>query len=721
MSNFLLEIGTEELPAQFARSVITQLEELVTGDFHDSRLGFEEIRCSTTPRRILVFVKGVSEFSDDFVEERKGPPSTKALENGLPTKAAIGFANRYGISVDDLEARETPKGSFLFGKIVEKGESSFAVLSRLIPKWINKLQGNRFMYWGVGDMRFARPIRWLVSLIDEKELFIELIGTDPKVTSGSLSRGLRLNHNYVSIKSASSYHSDMREAGIVVDREQRVKIIKDLVQESSNELCVNADLTSNLLNELTDLVESPYLIRGEFDQCYLGLPPEVLSTVMKVHQRYIPLYVRNIEIDPLSLDARNVLSPYFLCVCNGLNKSNDLIKEGNQRVLKARFSDAQFFIDVDRSSSSLDRIEQLKKVTFVDGLGSLFDRVKRIEWLADVLIEHLNCSDINLDHLRRAAKLCKHDLVSNMVGEFPELQGIIGGKYLLAEGEPREVALAVLEQYLPRGQGDNLPASLLGSSLSILDRVELLLSIYAKGERPSGSSDPYALRRAANGVVQIIWEKQLKVNLFEMLSFSLDNWSNHFQAFTFDSKKIKEDIFEFFHQRIFNLLDESGYDLDLVHAVSGETISNRRILSDPSDVLKRVDLLTEMRKSNSLNLVQSVVNRASKLAEKTSLSLDILSASKIVDTSLFEKDSESSMLEVVNFLEPIAKSDSPERYQELANGLASSSKVLSEFFDGDQSVMVMTENLRIRENRLNLLGVLRNQAYIIADFNVINN
>ncbi len=721
MSNFLLELGTEELPAQFARSVIPQFEELVTRDLNQSRIRFEKISCSTTPRRICLFVKGLSEFSDDFVEQRKGPPATKAFDKGVPTKAAIGFANRYGISVDALEVRDTPKGSFVFGKIVENGEPSFDLLKGLIPKWINSIQGNRFMYWGVGDMRFARPIRWVVALMDDKELSLTLVGTDPEVKSSCLSRGLRLKHTDISIKSASSYHSIMKKAGVIVDRDERAKLIKDLVEESAAELRVTADLTSNLLDELTDLVEAPYLIRGKFDHSFLGLPAEVLSTVMKVHQRYIPLYAQNIDIDPLALDAKNLLSSYFLCVCNGLSKSSELVKEGNQRVLKARFSDAQFFIDVDRSLTSSDRIGQLNKVTFVDGLGSLYDRVKRIEWLVDVLVSHLNTSDNNLNHLRRAAQLSKHDLVSNMVGEFPELQGIIGGKYILAEGESREVALAVLEQYLPRGQGDDLPKSFSGSALAILDRIELLLSIYAKGERPSGSSDPYALRRAANGVLQIIWDQQWKVNLFEILSFSVDNWINHFQDFVFDTEKTKKDLFEFFHQRVFYLLDESGYDLDLVQAVAGETISHQRILSDPSDVIKRIDLLADMRKSKTLVLVQSVVNRASKLAAKSSLQLDILSASNIVDPSLFEKESENTMLEVVNFLEPIAKSSSAERYKDLAHGLTRSSKALSEFFDGDQSVMVMTENTKIRENRLNLLAVLRNQAQIIADFNFINN
>ncbi|AAP99875.1 MULTISPECIES: glycine--tRNA ligase subunit beta [Prochlorococcus] len=719
MSNFLLEIGTEELPADFARLAISQLEELVQNDLKQNRIQYELIRCSSTPRRIFVIVNNLASSSDDFVEERKGPPATKAFKNGCPTPAAEGFAKRYGLLVEDLEIRETVKGPFVFGKVVEKGGPSKDLLVDLIPNWINSIQGKRFMRWGSGDSRFSRPVRWLVALLDDNEIKVKLPDTDPEILSGRLSRGHRLVSNEILIESSGEYFEILRGAGVIVDREERLDLIKSLVEKSSLEVNATADLTSKLLNELTDLVELPYLIRGEFNESFLELPAEVLSTVMQVHQRYIPLYKNDDEVDPLALEAKGILTPFFLCICNGLPQSKDLIKEGNERVLKARFADAKFFINADRGLSSTSRTDQLKNVTFADGLGSLYDRVKRIEWLAELFIKTVNFPEGNSNFLRKASSLCKHDLVSHMVGEFPELQGIIGAKYLLAEGESREVALAVLEQYLPRGYADKLPESFVGSALALIERIELLLSIYSKGERPSGSSDPYALRRAGNGVLQIIWNKEWKINLLELLTISSSYWLKLFPSFKVDEENLLSDLLDFFHQRIVSLLEESSIDVDIIQAVAGETIPHERLLADPTDVFERVTLLQQMRTSKKLSAVQSVVNRASKLAEKGTLNTDVLSASNVVDPSLFESQSENSMLEVINSLEPIAISNSPDRYMKLAEGLAFGSKALAEFFDGEQSVMVMTTNKSIRENRLNLLSVLRNQAQLIADFNLI--
>ncbi len=720
MSDFLLEIGTEELPADFARLVISQLEQLVTNDFQQHRLKYGAIICSSTPRRIYLIVNGLASNSEDFVAEKKGPPSSKAFVNGSPTQAAVGFAKRCGISTDDLESRETDKGAFVFGRILEKGEPTFDLITRFVPKWINAFQGKRFMRWGEGEIRFARPIRWIVSLLDFREIKFKLPGTDPEIVSGCISRGHRLKESAISISSSKEYQDIMRSAGVIIDRVERANLIKNLVEQSSIDINAKPDLTSDLLNELTDLVEFPSLIRGEFQQDFLELPAEVLSTVMKVHQRYIPIYIKDSDIDPLALDAKNILAPCFFCISNGLPNSNDLIRDGNERVLKARFADAQFFVNADRSSSSAKRINQLKKVTFSEGLGSLYDRVMRIEWLADLFISKVDISSDNARFLKRSSYLCKHDLVSHMVGEFPELQGVIGAKYLLAEGEPREVALAVLEHYLPRGQGDVLPKSFTGSALALIERIELLLSIFAKGHRPSGSSDPYALRRTGNGVLQIIWNQKWKINLFDLLNSSINYWNELFPDFNFDSQELRKDLFDFFQMRIFSMLEEASFDLDLIHAVAGETTSHYRLLSDPTDVLKRISLLNELRESNTLELVHSVVNRASKLAEKGSLPLDVFSASNIVDPTLFEKNSETSMLDVVNSLEPICMSSSSNRYRSLVEGLSCSSKVLSEFFDGDESVMVMSENEAIRNNRLNLLSILRNQAHIIADFSLIN-
>jgi glycyl-tRNA synthetase beta chain len=480
------------------------------------------------------------------------------------------------------------------------------------------------------------------------------------------------------------------------------------------------DCPEALVDELTDLVEAPVMIEGTVDGHYLHLPAEVLSTVMRAHQRYVPLYRIGASLDPLALDAQASLLPRFLCIGNGLPEAKALVQRGNERVLKARLADAEFFVAADRSVASIDRRSQLARVTFAEGLGSLLDRVERLEWLTDVLLECLNLPEATADHARRAAHLCKHDLVSQMVGEFPELQGLIGGKYLLAEGEARSVALAVQEHYLPKGAGDGLPTSDAGAVVALAERLELLLSIYSKGERPTGSSDPYALRRSGNGIVQILRATGWQFDLVALLRRAASHWSGLLPHFQVDPAELALELAEFLRQRVVSLIEEDGVDGDLVQAVAGDPKGVDRILEDAADVSRRVDLLLELRRSGQLAAVQAVVTRAARLAEKGDLASQVLSARGVVDPALFEKDSEAAMLAVVNGLEPIATRRSAERYGELAQGLSLGAEALAAFFDGDQSVMVMVDEPAIRSNRLNLLGVLRNQAAVLADFSRIS-
>jgi glycyl-tRNA synthetase beta chain len=441
---------------------------------------------------------------------------------------------------------------------------------------------------------------------------------------------------------------------------------------------------------------------------------------MRAHQRYVPLYRQGAAQDPLALDARSSLLPRFLCIGNGLPEALDTVRRGNERVLKARLADAEFFVNADRAVPSIDRRDQLARVTFAAGLGSLLDRVERLEWLTDVLLEQLALPDATAAHARRAAHLCKHDLVSQMVGEFPELQGVMGGKYLLAEGEPREVALAVLEHYLPRGAGDDLPASDAGAVVALAERLELLLSIFAKGERPSGSSDPYALRRAGNGVLQILWAKGWRLDLLQFLERATAHWSTLLPDFKVDPQALAADLGDLLRQRVQSLLEEIGTDVDLVQAVAGESVALERLISDPSDARQRAELLMELRSSGALAAVQAVVTRAARLAEKGDLAASVLSAAGVVDAALFEKSSEAGMLEVINQLEPVATATGADRYNQLAQGLIAGTAALAAFFDGDQSVMVMADDAAIRANRLNLLSVLRNQASVLADFSRIS-
>jgi len=511
------------------------------------------------------------------------------------------------------------------------------------------------------------------------------------------------------------------EVGVHIDRIERRTLISELINTAGVEQKVTPDLSDDLLNELTDLVESPSVIKGHFDADYLELPAEVLSTVMRVHQRYVPLYLENASHDCLSLNAKKELLPKFLCISNGLYSASDSIRIGNERVLRARLADAEFFINSDLSISSMDRTKELANVTFAEGLGTLLDRVERIRWIASLLNKQLNYLRIDHKMVLRASYLCKHDLVTQIVGEFPELQGIMGGKYLLAEGESREVSLAVMEHYMPKRAGGELPKSEIGALLSLADKIELLLSIFAIGQRPTGSSDPYALRRAGNGILQILLDKGWKLDLINLLNESIDFWISLFPDIKIQKKRILDELSELFRQRFVSHLQDSGFDIDLVQSVAGETVAITRLLSDPGDALFRANLLQKMRNSGQLLEVQAVVVRASRLAQKLSFDSCLLNPSGVVDPGLFEKDCERNMLNILIKLEPIVNSKVLERYTLLAEGLAAGSEALSEFFDGDTSVMVMTDIKNIRINRLKLLAILCNQANVLADFNQINN
>ena len=437
---------------------------------------------------------------------------------------------------------------------------------------------------------------------------------------------------------------------------------------------------------------------------------------MQAHQRYIPLDVPDVEVDTLRLQAQSVLRPEFLLVSNGRAEASDQIVRGNERVLGARLADAESFLAVDRRDSSVGRREALHRVTFAEGLGSLRQRCERIERLAERLLQALALPKEIAAHASRAAHVCKHDLVSQMVGEFPELQGLMGGKYLLEEGEPREVALAVVEHYLPRGAGDALPGSDAGAVVALAERLELLLSIFAKGERPSGSSDPYALRRAGNGLLLILWDRRWRLDLPTFLEAAVAEWVSLFPDFAIEPVALLADLLQLLRQRVVSQLEEDGYEADLVQAVAGEGVTDARLLGDPMDVQERIQLLRALRHQGGLAAVQAVVQRAARLAEKGDLPGDTLTLDGVVDPDRFESVSEQGMFEVLKQLEPLA---AERRYQDLSEGLVKATPVLEAFFDGENSVMVMAEDEVLRRNRLNLLGVLRNQASVLARFELI--
>ena len=719
MSKYLLEIGTEELPAKFSHSVIKQINSLIEFEFDKKLIKFNNIICTSTPRRIVLFLDGLVDQADDKTVIRKGPKATSAFLNGVPTNAAIGFANSLGINIDDLEIRETEKGEFVFGTKIEKGESTRSSLSSIIPKVIKNLQGPRFMKWGYGSFKFSRPIRWIVSLYNDEILDFVFDECDPKISIGNKSKSHRLINKVIEIHSPDSYFELIAKSGVFVKREERKEKIVNLINHESQLVNLEPDLSDDLLNELTDLVESPNLITSNFDKQFLNLPVEVLSTVMKNHQRYIPLLKKGRTFSKLDLSSEKVISTNFFVLSNGLKESNNIISKGNEKVLRARFSDAKFFVESDKKVSSKERNEKLKTVSYLKGMGNVSQRVKRIEDTSEKILNYLNDQSLDSEKTKEAAKYCKNDLCSDIVYEFPELQGIMGGKYLRNEGFSKEICIAVAEHYLPGFYKDDLPSTKYGAIISISDKIETLISIFISGKRPSGSSDPYALRRSLNGVILIIWQFEFYLDLDNIFEELLEYWKISLPKLKFEKEKVLNDLIEFTNQRIVSHLDELSISKDLIKATCFIDSSSEKKIMNILDLKNRINTINQFKGNPNFSKIQKVISRVSKLAESGNLKTTIFSCKDYVNSDLFEKECENKVFEFIKELEEIIKLPNWNYYQ-LFKLFEINSKNLDELFDNDRGVLIMAENPEIRNNRLNLLGLVRNYSLKIADFTLFN-
>ena len=719
MSKYLLEIGTEELPAKFSHSVINQINSLIEFEFDKKLIKFNNIICTSTPRRIVLFLEGLVDQADDKTLIRKGPKATSAFLNGVPTNAAIGFANSLGINIDDLEIRQTEKGEFVFGTKIEKGESTRSSLSSIIPKVIKNLQGPRFMKWGCGSFKFSRPIRWVVSLYNNEILDFVFDECDPKISIGNKSKSHRLINKVIEIHSPDSYFELIAKSGVFVKREERKEKIVNLINHESQLVNLDPDLSDHLLNELTDLVESPNLITSNFDRGFLNLPVEVLSTVMKNHQRYIPLLKKDKTFSKLDLSSEKVISTNFFVLSNGLKESNYIISKGNEKVLRARFSDAKFFVESDKKVSSKERNEKLKSVSYLKGMGNVFQRVKRIEAISEKILNYLNDQSLDRKKVIEAAKYCKNDLCSEIVYEFPELQGIMGGKYLRNEGFSKEICIAVAEHYLPGFYKDDLPSTKYGAIVSISDKIETLISIFISGKRPSGSSDPYALRRNLNGVIITIWQFELDLDIENIFEELLEYWNISLPNLKFVKEKVLNDLIEFTNQRIISYLDELSISKDLIKAICFIETSTKKRIMNILDLKIRINTINQLKVKADFSEIQKVISRVSKLAQKGNLKTTIFSCNDYVNPDLFEKECETKVFKFIKELEEIVKLPNWDYFQ-LFNLFKTNSDNLNELFDNEKGVLIMAENPELKNNRLNLLGLVRNYSLKIADFTLFN-
>ncbi len=719
MSKYLLEIGTEELPAKFSHAVLDQFKSLIEFELDKKLIKYNDIVVTSTPRRLVLLIEGLVDFAEDKTIVRKGPKASSAFLNGSPTNAAFGFATSLGVDVSQLEIKNTEKGDFVFGKKVEKGQSTRISLSTIIPKVVKSLQGPRFMKWGAGNIKFSRPIRWIASLYNDEILDFKFDECDPKINISNKSKSHRLINEVFEIKHPDDFFELLKKNRVLVKRQERKEKIESLINQASKSLNLKPDISEGLLNELIDLVEWPDLISGKFSEEFLDLPLEVLSTVMKSHQRYIPLLLKNNSFSKLDLSSEKNISTNFFVISNGLEESNKNITKGNEKVLRARFSDAKFFVESDKKVASIERNEKLKSVSYLKGLGNIFQRVERIVEVSKKILKFLNDNSLEDKKIIEAAKYSKNDLCSEIVYEFPELQGLMGGKYLKNEGFSEDICLAVAEHYLPASHKDALPSTRYGAIISIADKIETLISIFISGKRPSGSSDPYALRRNLNGVIKIIWDYEFDLPLENLFNELIDFWEITFPNLNFSKEKVSNDLNEFLVQRIVSHLEEISLSKELIRAVcSFDEFSQKRILN-VVDLKNRIKSVVEFKEKETFVEIQKVISRASKLANNSNLSTDVLSTKDLVYTQLFEKDCEFKVFEFIRELENHF-STGYGSYLELLNLFEINVKTIEELFDNEKGVLVMSEDIKIRNNRLNLLSLIRNYSLKIADFTLLN-
>jgi glycyl-tRNA synthetase beta chain len=696
----LFEIGCEEIPAgmlpKAEEELRANIEKLLVAEslFHGVT-----VETFGAPRRLTAWVRGLPEKQVDVVNEVTGPPKSVAYDAvGAPTRAAQSFAEKQGLPLNKLYLAQTPKGEYLAAKQVKLGRTSAQILDENLPRVIHDLAWPRSMTWtGLEGARFIRPIRWIVALLDGKPLKISFGG----VAAGDLTQGHRfLGSGPIRVKSFADYEKRLRENGVIVrPAERRAKIEKELAAHAKRAgYRIHED--AELKRLVTYLNEYPSVIEGDFDPAFLNLPDEILITVMRDHQKYFAVEKRGGE-----------LAPHFLAVINLAKDSKGLVRAGHERVLRARFADAQFFWETDQKCRLADYLPKLERVSYESRLGSYRDKVERVRAIARWLTEQWFSSGILQAHVAEAdhaAELAKCDLATEMVREFTELQGIVGGLYARAQGEPEDVADAIYDHYRPVGLADPIPRNLTGCAVALADKLDSIAGCFAVGVLPTGSSDPYALRRAALGIVKIITEKKLPISLSMAVGAATKALLTHPPKRGVKPEQ-EAQIQEFILDRArFIFREKSGFAYDEVNAVF------RAGADDLVDAEKRLHALRAIRKSKNFEPLTVSFKRIRKILEKANLVSD---DSQRVHPDLFENQAEWVLFSAVR--EAAAKVQVEKRaghYQAALEVIAGLRKVVDRFFD---EVMVMADNPAVRKNRLELLAELLREFTTIADFSEI--
>ncbi|MGL6066164.1 MAG: glycine--tRNA ligase subunit beta [Cetobacterium sp.] len=680
----LFEIGMEELPARFLVQTLKEMKENLEGKLNDRRIKFEEIKTFGTPRRLIVLVQGLSESQLDLDMLNMGPAKQVAFgENGEISRAGLGFAKSQGVEATDLEIIETPKGEYIAVRKFMKGDSTKNLLSELLKELVVEINFPRSMKWGEKKLRFARPIQWFLALINEDVVSFEIEG----IKSGRASRGHRFFGNNFEVSTIDEYFEKIKENNVIIDIEERKELIRKSIKENCEESTEQVLIDEDLLKEVANLVEYPFPIVGTFNSDFLEVPQDVLIISMQVHQRYFPI---------LDLDGK--LLPKFVVVRNGIEDS-DNVRKGNEKVLSARLADARFFYHEDLKKPLIENVEKLKQVVFQKDLGTIYDKIERSLAIADYLIQSTEM-ETRRETVERTLLLCKADLVSNMIGEkeFTKLQGFMGADYALKSGESELVSKGIEEHYYPRYQGDLLPKGIEGIIAGVSDRLDTLCGCFGVGIIPSGSKDPFALRRSALGIVNIILDSNLNISLKTLVEKALDTLQNT-AVLKRDKAEVLNEVLEFFKQRALNVFTEMGYSKDVVSAVVDKSSDN---LVDTLLRIKSVDEFTKMDSFNNLVSLMKRVGNISKGFEGVLVNSDLLIED--VEKELFQKSEE-----VARIAEEMLSS---KNYIGYLNTILSTEEVINRYFE---SVMVMDKDETIKNNRLSQLN------YVATIFNKVVN
>ncbi len=667
-SNLILEIGTEEIPSRFMASALNDLADKIRAELAEFRLDHGSINTYGTPRRLVLSVKGLASSQSDLVESFKGPAWNSAFDgSGIPTRAALGFAKSKGIEVEELEKRDVDGAPYVFAVVSKQGANTMDILPDILCRVMGQLTFPKSMYWKKSSIRFARPIRWILCLLGSRVVPLDFNG----ITSGNRTKGHRfMGAPSLVVEKESVYMERLYDNYVIVDQDKRREKMLSAITVLEKEMDGTIDRDPELIQENLFLVEYPVPFYGSFDKKYLELPEEILITTMKHHQKYFPVR-----------DQSGKLMPYFVGVSNNRAVSMGTTREGNQRVLRARLEDASFFWKEDGKVSLAQRVEGLKKVVYQEKLGSVFDKVVAVTEISRFLCNKLGCQEL-IGTVERAATIAKSDLLTNMVGEFPELQGVMGREYALRDGEDSRVAIAIYEQYLPKSAGDDLPSDIVGALLGLGERIYNVVGAFKTGFRPSGSQDPYGLRRAVRCIDELLWGMEIDIDLDEVFSEA--------GKLLGLEKDAMDQLVGFVRQRLLIQIKEKGYShemSELAVAVSG---------SRPLQTVKYLKVLDSVKTENwFVELIASAVRVKNILAKSG------VSALGLPDKALFSLPQEEMLFNEIKDRSPQVGSCLEKRdWDGLMETLSGLSPAVSSFFD---SVMVMDDDEKIRNNRLSLL------------------